>query len=642
MAKRKGVMASRRKNTGNKSQEDLNKTLNQAVALHQAGQLKQAAESYKRYLNNDSTNAELLHTLGGIFYQLGELSDAIKYLQKAVELVPDNQNYLNDLGGLLLTQDAPVAAEVFFRKVVINTPDFAPLHYNLGTALLHQSRFSEALSEFQLALKLEPDYAEAHFSVGVVMQDLGHYHQAMEALKKAVKLQPYYAQIWLHLGEVFESLKHLEKAEEAFRKAVECEPDNIDAEIKQANALNEIGQTADGIDLLKMRLQKDSQLTTVMTALGRLLGNSGDLEGAESMYRKALNQKNDLAAACLGLSRIRTFNQEDTVLIEKMQGLLTKKGLSEPEQMDVHFALGKIFDDLKNHEIAFDYYAQGNRIQHNALNYDKQAQSERVDHLIDFFTPELFSQFSELGYQHDLPIIIVGMPRSGTTLTEQIIASHPDVVGGGELLYFRSVSRLIPQLCQSKKIYPLVLSELNQDIAKKLYQPYIELLRRHTETARFVTDKLPGNFMNMGLIRLLFPNAPIIHCKRDPLDVCLSIFFQIFNKSHDYSYDLLEIGHEYLQYQRLMEHWREVLPGPYMESQYEDLVAEQESNSRALIDFCDLPWDNACIEFYKKKRDVKTASNWQVRQPIYSSSSQRWKNYTNQLRPLIDLLELEV
>ncbi|HKK15901.1 MAG TPA: sulfotransferase, partial [Gammaproteobacteria bacterium] len=222
-------------------------------------------------------------------------------------------------------------------------------------------------------------------------------------------------------------------------------------------------------------------------------------------------------------------------------------------------------------------------------------------------------------------------------LTEQILSAHPEIAGGDELLYFASIRKLLPSLLKRDEAYPLCCPFLDSQNAEDIIRHYLALLERHSETARFVTDKLPDNYLYLGLIRVLFPNAPIIHCRRNPLDVCLSNYFQSFHTGLDYSFDLMDTGHHYLQYSRLMAHWRRVLPGAFLEIRYEDLVTDLEKNGRKLIEFCGLEWHEDCLQFHEQKRDIRTASFWQVRQPIYKSSVGRWKNYESQLEPLMQL-----
>jgi tetratricopeptide (TPR) repeat protein len=322
-----------------------------------------------------------------------------------------------------------------------------------------------------------------------------------------------------------------------------------------------------------------------------------------------------------------------------MEFLLNDKQLTDHDREKIHYALGKIYDDCKEYDKAFAHYQRANTLQGEHFNYNRATQERWTDNTITFFDRDYFAKHAHLGTRIQRPIFIIGMPRSGTTLTEQILASHPQVAGAGELVYFSCIAGNLPYLLGNKDPYPYFYRALDGHVCEKIISHYLALLDRHSTTDRFVTDKMPFNYQNLGLIRLLFPDAPIIHCRRDPLDVCLSIYFQFFRSEHDYATDLLNIGHKYMQYARLMAHWRKVLPGPFMESRYDELIANQELCSRELVAFCGLDWDESCLAFYNKQRDVRTASDWQVRQPLYSGSVRRWQHYEKYLGPLRKLLE---
>jgi len=303
----------------------------------------------------------------------------------------------------------------------------------------------------------------------------------------------------------------------------------------------------------------------------------------------------------------------------------------QPQFVDT---LGKLLDRLGRYDEAFESFAEANALDRASCDIAKIG--DEIDCLIAAFAVDVWPDLPRAKVESERPVFIVGMPRSGTTPTEQILPSHPEVAAAGELVY---LDRLTPVIAMELGApWPQVARQIDAGNAERYWRPYLELLERHSATARLVTDKLPGNFMHLGLIRLLFPEAPVIHCRRDPLDTCLSNFFQQFQEGLAYSFDLLDTGHYYLQYRRLMEHWRAVLPGGFLDSDYEALVADPEGRSRALVTHCGLEWNETCLAPHELKREVKTASNWQVRQPIYQSSARRWKRYEKYLGDLKAML----
>ena len=612
--------------------------LDRAVALHRAGNLKQAAAQYRRYLRGDPGNTEVKHQLAGIGYQQEDLPQAVKYLQQALELAPENTDYLNDLGGLYMSLERHAEAESCLRRVLERSPDNPPVLYNLGMALYAQERPVEALTCFETAIRLQPDYAEAHYNLGVALQDLGQDRRAEIEYHKAITLMPYLAQPHLKLGELYEQQKRREPAEASYRKALELNPGDETTLIRLAEALHLVGKTAEAIKALHGHLHHHPHAVPVLLELAHLLHNAGEIEAAEAIYRRVMGMHVDSSAACYGLAHIRKFSNDDAGIITEMETLLADKRATDADRHNIHFALGKIHDDCGHFDQAFSHYHKGNAIRHKTLNYRRAHHEAFITAIMGVFNREFFTRHAGLGYQGDLPIFIVGMPRSGTTLSEQIIASHPQVTGAGELSYFSSLSGQLAYFLGTETPFPRCMEAITPEAVSEASRHYVDLLRRHADGARLVTDKMPGNYVYLGLIRLLFPKAPIIHCRRDPLDVCLSIYFQSFQKGYEFAYDLADIGHQYLQYRRLMAHWRKVLPGGFLDSSYEDLVNDQEARSRALIAHCGLEWDDACLAFHSNKRDIKTASNWQVRQPIYQSSSRRWMRYERQLEPLRKML----
>jgi len=322
--------------------------------------------------------------------------------------------------------------------------------------------------------------------------------------------------------------------------------------------------------------------------------------------------------------------------LQTLGRVLARPNLSLTERVELHFAAGKMYDDIETYEQAFDHYRLANDLFDVA--FDPAAYAEEVSALIATYTPDLLARGLEFGLDTESPVFIVGMPRAGTTLVEQILSSHPDVYGAGELGTMTNLTGRVVHLTGDSAPYPDCARQLDQEGARLLAQEYMESLAAATKTAACFTDKMPKNFLHLGLIALLLPAARVINVQRDPMDTCLSIYFTHFLAHHAYAYNLTNLGLYYRQYQRLMAHWQRVLPLRSMELRYEELVADQVGMSRKLVEFCGLSWDERCLSFHKSDRVVHTTSGPQVRQPLYGSSVGRWHRYESHLTPLVDAL----
>jgi Sulfotransferase family len=306
--------------------------------------------------------------------------------------------------------------------------------------------------------------------------------------------------------------------------------------------------------------------------------------------------------------------------------------------MHYHYALGNIFHDTKSFISAFEHYLKANTLKRKTITYDSQNHSGLVDRLIETYSENYFQEKTVYGSDSDLPVFIVGMPRSGTTLVEQIVSSHPQVYGAGELSFLENIERKIADQFEASNPYPECMTLCNNSTVNNFSVAYLKKSGSYSHDAKRITDKMPDNFLRVGLIKSLFPNSHIIHCQRNAMDTCTSIFLNHFVRGIDYAFDLTELGQYYLDYERLMAHWRSLFPSEIFEVKYEALVMNQESVSRQLIDYLGLEWDDRCLEFYKNKRAVRTASNLQVRKPMYNNSINRWQRYEEQLKPLIAIL----
>ena len=371
-----------------------------------------------------------------------------------------------------------------------------------------------------------------------------------------------------------------------------------------------------------------------LNELGNLRSIQGNFIEAEKIYRRILERSPNHPAAYLGLSHCRKYTEADRDFIDQMKKLPANTSA-------INYALGKVYTDIGEYDEAFLYYKAANDIRNNKIDYDRKNTTARVDHIIKTFTADFIQEMQKGGNDSELPVFVLGTPRSGTTLTEQIISSHPLAFGAGELTYIGSQFEVYTRgRVKGPRDITFAIGQLQPSDIGELAGQYLSAIRKicPDENILRITDKMPGNFNHVGYIAMLFPNARIIHTRRNPLDACLSIYFQGFADEHRYAFNLENLGYWYLDYLRLMEHWNNILDGKILDVHYDDTVNDFENTARKLIEFCDLEWDDQCIRFYEKKRDIKTASQWQVRQPIYKSSLERWKRYDKHIGVLKEIL----
>ncbi len=560
---------------------------------HKAGRLPDAERLYRQVLAADPRHAGSLHLLGLIAEQLGRHEIAAELIGKAIAV------------------DAGI-------------PVF---HYHLASAHHSLGRLGEAEASYRKAIALRPDYLEAHNNLGLALKDQGRADEAAICFEKALALSPNLASIHYNLGVARRSQGQLADAANCFKRAVTLDPNFADAHNNLAIVLREQARPGEAVPHYRAILALRPDYPEARANLGHALRDQGRFDEAAAVYRDAIALGRDAPLCYHGLSVCRKFTEADRSLIADMRAALEVPGLSDTDRCLLCFALGKAFDDLGDAETAIGYFDQGNRIDGEKRRFDAAEFTALVDFLI--------SSFPDAGpcdpsAESELPVLIVGMPRSGTTLVEQILASHGQVTAAGELDFW--LRRLdIVRRRRSARLGAAAEAEAIRD--------YPALLREYAAAAPRVTDKMPFNFLFLGYIHRLFPNARIIHCRRSPIDTALSIYLTRFAGTHDFACRRADIVHYIREYQRLMAHWRGVLPPDrFLEIDYETLVADQETVSRSLVAFCGLGWDDACLDFHSNDRGIVTASAWQARQPVYQSSAERWRRYEPWLGELRQLL----
>ena len=479
---------------------------------------------------------------------------------------------------------------------------------------------------------IRSDLAEAHFNIGNALLELGQNAEAVGCFGRVLALEPESAEAHHNLGNAWRAQEQLDRSIDCYRRALEFKPEFAVAHGSLGTALRLAGRSAEAEASFLRALELTPGSAEPHAQLAELRADHGQLGHAEELFRHALLLDPQCTEAWLGLSRVRKITRDDAHwLVDALR--IADSGLPPRKEVLMRYAVGKALDDCGEYDLAFSSYQRANELsKRHMVRYDRGQLTRLVDLIIESQTADWLQQAVSAGVHSDRPVFIVGMLRSGTTLAEQILASHPAVVGAGELPYWNAaaISLGLPAAAQSPPAPRLA----------ELAHQYLKILPGAADHPLRIIDKTPGNFLHLGLIHAALPAARFIHMQRDPLDTCLSIYFQHLEAFHSYATDLEDLTHYYTQYRRLMQHWREVLPGQLiLDVPYEELVADTEAWSRRMLEFIGQPWDPRCLEFHRTERTVLTASKWQVRQAMNNSAIGRWRAYEKYIGPLLGLSE---
>jgi tetratricopeptide (TPR) repeat protein len=486
-------------------------------------------------------------------------------------------------------------AEIASQKAVNLNPSSAEVHMDLADVLYMKDQYNEAEVELQKAMDLQPDTPRVYIKLSHVQERANKIIEALETVDKAVELNPEMPEAYIRKGSIYMLANRIDEAEKSYLKGLELNPNSPAA----------------------------------LVAIAELYQSKGEMSTSKKYVNKAKKLNSDLPGIYLTLSKLKKFKKNDPDLehMRKIEKTVESKGLDAASVLN--FSLFKAYEDTGDYKKAFYHLKKGNDYKRKTIPYDHEQQKEIYENVKKTYSKEFIKGFDKSGYNSKVPIFILGMPRSGTTLTEQIISSHPDVFPAGEL---HEIGML-----------PLEFGPINKENCREMGQWYVKQVKKmdSSKSAKHITDKMPGNYMSLGKIACILPKAKIIHTRRDPIDTCLSCFKQNFARGHYYSYDLEDLAEHYLLYLDLMEHWRKVCPDKFIEIDYEDTVSDLETQARKLIDYIGLPWNDACLKPHKQKRAVLTASKTQVIKPIYKTSVKSWERYEKNLKPLIKGLKLE-
>ena len=677
--------------------------LGRAQALINAGQSQPAEVICRRILADFPDEPNTLHMLGLMSYNAGDPDKAISYLRQACQSPMASALYFSNLTEMLRQRGRLAEAEQYGRKAVQIDPKMIGAWNNLGIVLQESGQLEESRECLEKVVHLDRDNAEAHNNLANTFKRLGNIAKAEKHWKRALALRPYYAETYSNLANLFNEQGQYEKALESGQRAIDLNPLLFDAYINLAAAessrwrykealswldlliaispenamahstravtLKELDRLDEALADAELAMSILPENAEVQCAYGTIQLHLGEFNKAITHFDKALTYPSAIRERIL-LGRATAFvengesedalKQFDSILVEfptsvgalysradlvkfkaddpalrKMQDLIRPNAIqSDNDRMSLHFALGKAFLDMGQSDNAFRHLNDGNRMKRALIQYDANATSQWLASLSQAMTADILKKFKGQGDPSKMPIFVIGMPRSGTTLIEQILSSHPDIHGAGELKF---LSRII----EENGGMPGGIKDVLPEKLRAMAGGYIAKVAPLSHGKLYVVDKMPANFMHAGLIHMMLPNAKIIHSRRDPVDTCLSCYSKLFGGEQSFTYNQAELGQFHRDYQKLMAHWRAVLPSSnFLEVDYEQVVEDIETQARRMLDFIGVPWNSDCLAFYETKRPVRTASVNQVRKPVYKSSAGRWRVHEKNLKPLLSALQI--
>jgi tetratricopeptide (TPR) repeat protein len=609
---------------------------------HQKGKLPAAEKQYRAVIRSQPNNPDALYLLGMLCFDTERWEMSAGFMERSIRAAEAAKRKVDPqwrlaCGSAWQRVDEQEKALAQFDKALADDPESVDVLFCRGTALQSLERLDEAIEAYKVTLDRDPHHVEAAYNFGITLRDAKMPEIALKALQKTVLLKPDHAEAYEALAQVMEDLGWREDALDVYKRAIELQPDKIKLITAYSRALTTSSKVDEAEAVLKPLLEKYPEAPGLQAQFASVRLYQGDREAAAEIASGIVKKFPKTAGVHYTLAQSERDGDHEARIAQIKEVLAG--GVEEKEaESALEFALATRYEALKQHEEAFGHYIRANASKRAALEergvvYNREVEDARTDVMKKVYPgPEVFE--GPTGSDSEMPVFIVGMPRSGTTLTEQILASHPQMAGAGELTAIGNAIKRMRDTLGYPRNPP------TEKALKNIAQLYLQRLREVDADALRVTDKMPGNFNHLGLITRIFPKARIIHCRRNPVDNCLSCFIQNFGaEGLSWSFDLEDAAHQYRDYHRLMAHWREILPpGRMLEVDYEDTVADLEGQARKLVDFVGMEWDDSCLSFHENKRAVITASHDQVRRPIYNTSVGRWKKYGPKVTPLVEAL----
>ncbi len=612
----------------NKKQKDLH---TRARELYTANRLQEALALYQKLFRLDNRDVQACHMAGAIAGMSGDFATARFYCEKVVSFNPPNQGPYLNLANILMATGHPEEALQRFQQALQLAPNDPQILTNLSNLHAQLGQFEQAIVCLQKAIKVNPRYPEAFNNLGNLYRELSQMEAAESCFRQALNLKPDYPDALCNLGALLSDQLKFSEAESCYKAALQYAPDNPAA----LRNLGDLYQSTGDFDRARARyeqaLQQSPSDTRTVSSLANLHERCGDMTKALNLLAPLADVRHSDADLSIIHSKLLSKQGDDKAAVDILSDAL-ELAARPTNVIDLQFALGDVYDHAGEYDRAFDCYFRANELdasRHPAQNAVSSLQSTAA-----FFSKDRLSKLPRSSNRSELPIFIVGMPRTGTSLVEQILATHPLVSAGGERGDIFTIIDSLTAESQQGREFPDLLESTSPDILDRFAQRHLDQVRTlAADSARF-TDKTPLHGLHLGFISRLFPASRIILCKRNALDTCLSVYFHRFNAFHGYAQRLETLGAFYKAYYELMQHWSETLDIEILTVQYEDLVKDPEDHIRRIIDFCGLEWDSDCLSFHKNKRTVNTPSYDQVRRPIYTNSVERWRHYESHLDPL--------
>lgn len=644
----------------------------EALELINAGDPVAAEKLCREAVQRNPKDVTMSGLLGAVLIKRRRLDEAEQVLKQTIALAPTFAKAHEDLGYALLEQERYEEAVEMLQKATRLDPKLDAAHFNLGKALASTGRGKEADAAFEASFELSPErkklaQAAKHHQEGrieeaeqlyrqvlnnnprnvdalrmlaMVAATAKRYDDAERLLRKAAGIAPDFLTAVVDLGRVLKEQDRFEEAIDCFKNAIAINPNNSHTHFLLASAYSPAGLNREAAREYRRALALAPEHPGALLGLGNALKTIGKQDEAIKAYQDCIRVRPDNGEIYWSLANLKTYRFSDEQIAEMVARVDNPEGLTEQSEVNFLFALGKAHDDRQDYDQAWRYYERGNGKQRMLAQYDPVQTETLNDAIVEVFDKALLEEKAGKGCPDRAPIFVLGLPRSGSTLVEQILASHSQVEGTSELPYLGRVAMSLNRNRADGVNYPEAVRELEAAHLTALGEDYINYARLHrTEGKPFFIDKMPNNFPTIGFLNLILPQAKIIDARRHPLDACVGNFRQHYAKGQTFSYDLTDLGEYCLQYLRMMDHWHQALPGRILTVQYEEMVTDFETQARRLLDYCELPWEDACVRFYETERPVRTASSEQVRQPIYTDALNFWRNYERHLDELLEIVE---
>jgi tetratricopeptide (TPR) repeat protein len=607
-----------------------------ADAQRALGRPRDATTLYQTALQLEPGRVPAIIGLGNALLELGEPRQAVRWYDEALAVVPDDPQIQCHLSNALRLAGETTQSLHLTRRLLLRAPQLPMAHNNLGLLLMGQGEVTAAIASFRECVRLDPAQVSALLNLGGALKDTGQPSEALALYSRAVELDPRNADAQEDFGYMLLESRRMPQAEAAFRRALTLRETSARGHLGLAATLRVQGRAGEAEGSCARALELQPSNPEALALLGELHADRGRFPEARAQFERAIAAQPDFAAGYASIASLQRMRPDDEAWLTGATELLSRP-LPVAQQAQLHFALGKYFDDVGRYDEAFGHFRQANELTlQGSAGYDSARLEALVERVMRLCPPDLMRTSAAAGTapRSAQPIFIIGMPRSGTSLAEQILASHPDVFGAGEVRFWDRAFLVLEREAAAGA------ARLAQALPR-VADDYLAELPAGSHAALRVTDKMPANFLYAGVIHAAMPRARFIHMQRHPLDTCLSIYFQNFFNVSPYANDFAGLKHYYSQYRRLMNYWRQVLPpGTLLEVPYEGLVSDAQLWTRRMLEFAQLPWDARCLEFYRTERVVITASRWPVRQKLHGGSRDRWRNYETHLGPLRPLLDL--